>query len=398
MRSTYKNYFFNKFFINTRYGKLILFSIALIICLVFCSGIAVSATSASTSESTQENTQTEQTTSTEPTSTTDTKPSTSTSTKTTNTSKKNRTVKITISAAGDCTLGVDSRYNNTFNNYYNKYGDAYFFKKVKSVFSKDDLTIVNFEGTLTNSTARANKTFTFKAPAKYVKILKKGSVEVVTLANNHTMDFGSQGFRDTKETLKKNKISYCEGSTIAYKTVKGVKVAFVGFNALTGITEQHVKDTIQKAKKKKAKIIIASFHWGIEREYYPNARQKTLGRCAISSGASLVLGHHPHRVQGVEKYKGRYIVYSLGNFSFGGHTNPDDKDAFIFQQTFYVKNGKLQKKNDAKIIPCSISSVSYTNNYQPKILTGSEKKRLIKKINTLSKGMNTSFENSGKVK
>ena len=398
MRSTYKNYFFNKFFINTRYGKLILFSIALIICLVFCSGIAVSATSASTSESTQENTQTEQTTSTEPTSTTDTKPSTSTSTKTTNTSKKNKTVKITISAAGDCTLGVDSRYNNTFNNYYNKYGDAYFFKKVKSVFSKDDLTIVNFEGTLTNSTARANKTFTFKAPAKYVKILKKGSVEVVTLANNHTMDFGSQGFRDTKETLKKNKISYCEGSTIAYKTVKGVKVAFVGFNALTGITEQHVKDTIQKAKKKKAKIIIASFHWGIEREYYPNARQKTLGRCAISSGASLVLGHHPHRVQGVEKYKGRYIVYSLGNFSFGGHTNPDDKDAFIFQQTFYVKNGKLQKKNDAKIIPCSISSVSYTNNYQPKILTGSEKKRLIKKINTLSKGMNTSFENSGKAK
>ena len=398
MRSTYKNYFFNKFFINTRYRKLILFSIALIICLVFCSGIAVSATSASTSESTQENTQTEQTTSTEPTSTTDTKPSTSTSTKTTNTSKKNKTVKITISAAGDCTLGVDSRYNNTFNNYYNKYGDAYFFKKVKSVFSKDDLTIVNFEGTLTNSTARANKTFTFKAPAKYVKILKKGSVEVVTLANNHTMDFGSQGFKDTKETLKKNKISYCEGSTIAYKTVKGVKVAFVGFNALTGITEQHVKDTIQKAKKKKAKIIIASFHWGIEKEYYPNTRQKTLGRCAISSGASLVLGHHPHRVQGVEKYKGRYIVYSLGNFSFGGHTNPDDKDAFIFQQTFYVKNGKLQKKNDAKIIPCSISSVSYTNNYQPKILTGSEKKRLIKKMNTLSKGMNTSFENSGKVK
>lgn len=398
MRSTYKNYFFNKFFINTRYGKLILFSIALIICLVFCSGIAVSATSASTSESTQENTQTEQTTSTEPTSTTDTKPSTSTSTKTTNTSKKNKTVKITISAAGDCTLGVDSRYNNTFNNYYNKYGDAYFFKKVKSVFSKDDLTTVNFEGTLTNSTARANKTFTFKAPAKYAKILKKGSVEVVTLANNHTMDFGSQGFKDTKETLKKNKISYCEGSTIAYKTVKGVKIAFVGFNALNGVTEQQVKNTIQTAKKKKAKIIIASFHWGIEKEYYPNTRQKTLGRCAISSGASLVLGHHPHRVQGIEKYKGRYIVYSLGNFSFGGHTNPDDKDALIFQQTFYVKNGKLQKKNDAKIIPCSISSVSYTNNYQPKIMTGSEKKRLIKKINTLSKGMNTSFENSGKAK
>lgn len=323
---------------------------------------------------------------------------TSTESTTTKKKKKNKTVKITISAAGDCTLGVDSRYNSVFNDYYNRKGASYFFKRVKSVFSKDDLTIVNFEGTLTDSTARASKTYTFKGPAKYAKILKKGSVEVVNLANNHTMDFGTQGFTDTKNTLKKNKISYCGGNTIAYKTVKGVKIAFVGFNALNGVTEQQVKDTIQKAKKKKAKIIIASFHWGIEKEYYPNARQKILGRCAITSGASLVLGHHPHRVQGIEKYKGRYIVYSLGNFSFGGHTNPDDKDALIFQQTFYVKNGKLQKKNDVKVIPCSISSVSHTNNFQPKVLTGSEKKRLIKKINRLSKGMNASFKMNGKAK
>lgn len=370
----------------------IILAIALTFCLVFSSNTVAFATSATTNKNTEITDTSETTNNTQSdTSTTD-----QTSTETSN--KKNKTVKITISAAGDCTLGVDSRYNSVFNNYYDKNGASYFFKKVKSVFSKDDLTIVNFEGTLTNSTARANKTYTFKGPAKYAKILKKGSVEVVNLANNHTMDFGSQGFSDTKNTLKKNKISYCGGNTIAYKTVKDVKIAFVGFNALNGVTEQQVTNTIKTAKKKKAKIIIASFHWGIEKEYYPNARQKTLGRCAISSGASLVLGHHPHRVQGIEKYKGRYIVYSLGNFSFGGHTNPDDKDALIFQQTFYVKNGKLQKKNDVKVIPCSISSVSYTNNFQPKLLTGSEKKRLIKKINTLSKGMNASFQNNGKAK
>lgn len=311
---------------------------------------------------------------------------------------KNETVKITISAAGDCTLGVDSRYNNVFNNYYNQKGNKYFFKNVKQVFGKDDLTIVNFEGTLTDSNARAIKTYTFKGPAKYAKILKKGSVEVVTLANNHTMDFGSSGFADTKKTLKDNDISYCIGSTIAYKQVKGVKIAFIGFNALSGVTEQQVKDTIKKAKQKKAKIIIASFHWGIEKEYYPNTRQKTLGRCAIDSGASLVLGHHPHRLQGIEKYKGRYIVYSLGNFCFGGHTNPDDKDTMIFQQTFYVKNGKLLKKNDAKVIPCSISSVSYTNDFQPTVLKGNSRKRVLNKINKLSKGMNASFKSNGKNK
>lgn len=311
---------------------------------------------------------------------------------------KNETVKITISAAGDCTLGVDSRYNNVFNNYYNQKGNKYFFKNVKQVFGKDDLTIVNFEGTLTDSNARAIKTYTFKGPAKYAKILKKGSVEVVTLANNHTMDFGSSGFADTKKTLKDNDISYCIGNTIAYKQVKGVKIAFIGFNALSGVTEQQVKDTIKKAKQKKAKIIIASFHWGIEKEYYPNTRQKTLGRCAIDSGASLVLGHHPHRLQGIEKYKGRYIVYSLGNFCFGGHTNPDDKDTMIFQQTFYVKNGKLLKKNDAKVIPCSISSVSYTNDFQPTVLKGNSRKRVLNKINKLSKGMNASFKSNGKNK
>lgn len=315
-----------------------------------------------------------------------------------NKKKKNKTVKVTISAAGDCTLGIDSRYNNSFNTYYNQKGSAYFFKNVKKVFKKDDITIVNFEGTLTNSTSRANKKFTFKGPTSYAQILKKGSIEVVNIANNHSKDFGTSGFNDTKATLKKNKIPYCYYGTIAYQKVNGVKVAFLGFNQLSGVTKQQVKTGIAQAKKKNAKIIIVSFHWGIEKDYYPTANQKSMGRYAISEGADLVLGHHPHVLQGIEKYKGRYIVYSLGNFCFGGNTNPSDKDTMIFQQTFYIKNGKLLKKSDAKVIPCSLSSVSYTNDYQPKILDGSSKTRLIQKLNNLSKGMNTSVNKSGKLK
>lgn len=312
--------------------------------------------------------------------------------------KKNKSIKITISAAGDCTLGVDSRYNNTFNNYYKRKGSAYFLKKVKKVFSKDDVTIVNLEGPFTNATSRASKTFTFKGPASYAKILKKGSVEVVNVANNHTFDYGRKGYSDTLKTLRKNKIKYCRNGSIAYKTVKGVKIAFLGFNQLEGITSSDVKKGIQKARKQKAKIIIVSFHWGIERDYYPSAIQKSLGRAAIRDGATLVLGHHPHVLQGIERYRGRYIVYSLGNFCFGGNTNPSDKDTMIFQQTFTIKNGKVAKNKDIKVIPCSLSSSSYTNDYQPRILSGKSRKRVLQKINKLSRGMGVTINSKGKTK
>lgn len=310
----------------------------------------------------------------------------------------NETVSITISAAGDCTLGIDPTIHHTFDHYYNQHGSAYFLKKVKKIFEKDDITIVNFEGTLTTSSNRSPKTYAFKGPASYAKILKKGSVETVNLANNHSMDYGKSAFTDTTKTLKKNNISYCYNSTIAYKKINGVKIAFLGFSQINGATNAQVKETIKKAKKKRAQIIIVNFHWGIEKDYHPNNTQKSLGHTAIDNGASLVLGHHPHVLQGIEKYKGRYIVYSLGNFCFGGNVNPQDKDTMIFQQTFYVKKGKLLKKNDVKVIPCSLSGSSSCNDYQPRILSGSDKKRVLNKINRLSTGMHAKFGGNGKAK
>ena len=114
-------------------------------------------------------------------------------------------VSVTVSMAGDCTLGKDEAFNysTSLNAYYDMYGPAYFFQNVKSVFDADDLTIVNFEGTLTDSTARNGETFAFKAPAEYAEILTDGGVEAVNVANNHSHDYGDQGFADTKENLKK---------------------------------------------------------------------------------------------------------------------------------------------------------------------------------------------------
>ena len=119
---------------------------------------------------------------------------------------------------------------------------------------------------------------------------------------------------------------------------------------------------------------------------------------AIDQGANLVLGHDPHVLQGIDIYKGCYIVYSLGNFCFGGNTNPADKDTMIFQQTFTFKDDKLKKDLNARVIPCSISSVSYQNDYRPTVLKGDSKKRVIDRLNSYSSSMKVHVTSKGKLK
>lgn len=114
--------------------------------------------------------------------------------------------------------------------------------------------------------------------------------------------------------------------------------------------------------------------------------QQDLAKYVIDQGAHLVLGSHPHVIQGIGSYKGANIVYSMGNFCFGANKNPDDKDTFIYRETFVLtKDGIVSEGNE--IIPCSISSVSNRNNYQPKVLTGADKERVLKRIEKYSKGL-----------
>lgn len=313
---------------------------------------------------------------------------------------KSGTVKIKLSAVGDCAFYNEHSGHSYFDDCFNQYGPDYFFSKVKPIFDKDDITIANFEGTLTEATKRKIKNINFKGPAKYVRVLKNSSIEVVNLANNHTRDYLGKGFRDTKRTLTANGIPYCYKTKIAYKTVKGVKVAFLGFNRaeIETFTKRQVKAGINRAKRNGATIIVVSMHWGKERRYMPNPTQKKLGRYAIDCGASIVIGHHPHVLQGIEKYKGKCIIYSLGNFCFGGNSNPYDKDTMIYQQTFTVKNGELTNKFDAKAIPCMVSGNLVFNNCQPCI--PAEKKyqqQVMGKIKTLCKVTRTNVLFSGKI-
>lgn len=310
-------------------------------------------------------------------------------------------ITITLSAAGDCSLGnhQEQEYNSSFVQAYDLAEDAgYFFENVWDIFSADDFTIVNLEGVFTTSEEPdESRTYNIKGDPSYAEILTAGDVEAVSMANNHRLDFGTQGTKDTVAALEAERILYAYDDIVCISEVKGIRIGYVSVNEVAWGkgTETLVKEGIDKLKEEGVDLIIACCHWGIEKEYYPEEYQTELGRKCIDMGADLVLGHHPHVLQGIEEYNGKYIVYSLGNFSFGANRNPADKDTMIFQQTFTFVDGQLQSDLNARVIPCSVSSVTNRNNFQPTPLEGEEALRVIERLNEFSKEMGVNINKDG---
>lgn len=301
---------------------------------------------------------------------------------------------VTISAAGDFTLGTDENfdYSTSLPARYEEVQDpGYFLQNVKDIFASDDLTIVNLEGPLTTSEERADKQFSFKGDPSYTEILTNGSVEACNLANNHSKDYGIQGYEDTIANVEAAGIKTFGCERTAIWETNGVKVGLAGVYELAeGMDcQDDMTATIQSLKDAGADLVIVSFHWGVEKENYPDETQQTLAHAAIDQGADLVLGHHPHVLQGIEKYQGKYIVYSLGNFCFGGNKNPSDKDTMIFQQTFTLENGEVVEDDAINIIPCRISSEDDYNNYQPTPAEGEEAQRILGRIQEYSQSFGT---------
>lgn len=311
-------------------------------------------------------------------------------------------VKITISAAGDVTLSSDIKQSasvNFFSVYNKQKKDTYFFKNVKPIFEQDDLTIVNFEGTLSNRGSRVEKQWAFRGKPSYINVLAEGSVEAVAFANNHVRDYGNVSYLDTIKSFDKAGIIYSSDARIGVYEAQGIKIGMISIQETNRSDYKAVlRKAIKAMKKKEHDLLIVSFHWGIERTSRITGTQKELSRIAIKEGgADLVLGHHPHVLQPIEKYKDAYIVYSLGNFCFGGNTNPPDKDTMIYQQTFTFHNDELVPSDEVSVIPCSVSSITARNNYQPTPSTGGEKKRILNKINGYCKQFDIQFDKNGKI-
>ena len=295
---------------------------------------------------------------------------------------------VLLSAVGDCTLGNDSKlgYANSLPAMLSKVNNdfSYFFKNVYSIFSKDDVTIANLETTFTESNDKADKQFNFKASGDYAKSLTLGSIEGVNLSNNHIYDYKEKGFKDTKLALENEKVNYFgEGSKWVTK-IKDQSFGFLGYRGWSLDKEfmNKLKADITELKKTNS-VVVINFHWGNENQNYPIDAQKQLAHFAIDNGADIVLGHHPHVIQGVEQYKNRIIAYSLGNFCFGGNTNPRDKTTFIFQSDLKFTDNKLTSIG-VRVIPCSISSVEYKNDYCPTPMQGEAKTNLLSRLNKLS--------------
>ncbi len=287
---------------------------------------------------------------------------------------------LKLTFTGDFTIGENVQYSgeSIFDQELDKQdGDLNFpFRNFKDILENDDWTVLNFEGTLTTAGRNRNKlnnSFLFRADPSYVSMLPDNGVECVSLENNHVLDMGEDGLAETKETLTGAGVSYyCESEPLIF-TLKGVKMGMLAYQTFDQYSRlfDEVPQDVKTLKSQGCEVVVISFHWGAEKDYYPNTNQQKLAKLAIDAGADLIVGHHSHRINPIEEYKGKYIVYSLGNFCFAGNSKPDDMSTFVFQIKLRVKDGVCE--NDSFIIiPARISSNGKYNDFIPTPYTKQE--------------------------
>ncbi len=244
-------------------------------------------------------------------------------------------------------FGGDVTLANHFSHYI-KQDYAYAFKKLP-LFRQADIAMVNLENPLTVSRDKTEKLFNFKAAPALVQVLKLGGVDLVTLANNHIYDFSQSGLLETLEILNRHGIYYTGAGRLdeeAHHPIilkrGGIRLGFFSYYGTHRHSNSHpaTPDSAGTAMRRIALIrrdfekyrhltdvIIVNFHWGLEKEHYPQPEQIRLAHQVIDAGADLIIGHHPHVLQGVELYKGKAVFYSLGNFIFGGNSRTYEQSA-----------------------------------------------------------------------
>ena len=288
---------------------------------------------------------------------------------------------VLMSFVGDCMLASerDRDVTNAFKYYARDKEPEYFFAEVQDYFGTDDFTVVNLENVLTDNklkeiTKTGTRVFWYRGPTSNVNILTHGSVEGVTFANNHANDYGRQGYLDTIETLENAGLNYGVNDKITYYTKDGYRVAVI---CCTLYGSYQTDDVIKKVEEASARsdYQVVYFHGGEMYSYSPEKWMVTAVHAIVDAGADCVLGAHPHVLRPYEYYNGAHIVYSLGNFCYGGKNYPINA-TIIFRLDIEVIDGKT-----ANVTPIFVPCYVYTgkmNNYQPAVMPeGADKQQVL---------------------
>ena len=301
---------------------------------------------------------------------------------------------FTVTVAGDTTLGSTDelrKRDDCFERVAEEKGYGWFFSGLTELFGTDDLTLINFEGTLTEQTQKKEKKYNFKGPAEYTDILTLGSVEAVTIANNHTLDYGEAGRDETIANLEQAGLTVSGGGVLGVFEKDGVKVGMTGYCFPYANGKKDITKDVKALREMGCQIVIASFHWGSEYRDDFTAEQRSIGRAAIKAGADIVVGHHPHIVQGIERYQDTYILYSVGNLVFGGNVDPDDRDAYAARLTFTVYEDRCDPP-ELTIVPLRLTALDECTDYRPVLAGEEDAQRIVNRILKRSSNM-SDFEN-----
>ena len=291
---------------------------------------------------------------------------------------------IVISFVGDLNMAAEVRYETwgaCFNEFAKRVGPAYFLQNVAPVFQSDDLTVGDVENVFSDSgLARADKgdeayAYWYRSSSENAQILSVSGIEIGSIANNHTMDFGVQGYEDTKAALDAVGVMWGDETRACYVERKGIRIGvfcskLFGSGQLTPILEW-----LESEEARACDYRIVYFHGGTERIYQPEASKQQMCRRLIDQGAQLVIGSHPHVLQPMEEYNGGYIVYSLGNFLFGG-SRTCENETVIYQQILTLQEGKIVSQS-YRMIPCNCYTDTVDTPYQPAIVTDEAQKQRI---------------------
>ncbi len=307
--------------------------------------------------------------------------------------------KIRMTFAGDCSFGAINGFQGP--RYFPEVYQAsrsisYPFDRVKSIFEADDLTVVNFEGTLTTASEEADKQWHFKGDPTFAAILPAASVDVALLTNNHAGDYLEEGYTDTVHALRAQGVGLVEESAPFVTEIRGVRVVIIGDCAVVGEDTPHTDGVAERVLaqiqqwKTPETIVVVDLHWGSENTQVPSEWQRASARAFIDAGADLIIGQHPHILQGMETYRGKPIVYSLGNFAFGGNCLAKEPETMLYEVVFRVDADGVSI-DSANVIPCRITSSTERNdagflwnNFQPEPLSGPEAEQVLSLIESRS--------------